>query len=128
MMMRTIAALAFILMAGGAAHAEPATLVCDGHGPAGVYSFDGSIVVDMDEAARTITVHFPGITNYNSIGHLDAHSIGPVPGRFDANAISFSIPGESYEISRVTGDVIVRSSGGVTMAETWSCHVGKKQF
>jgi hypothetical protein len=120
--------LGIFLTASTTALADPATLVCDGKGPAGVYSFDGSIIVDLDETARTVTVHYPGVTNFNSGGHMEAHSIGPVPGTFDANAISFSIPGENIAINRVTGEAVVRTEGGITMAESWNCRVGKKQF
>jgi hypothetical protein len=106
--------------------AGPTTLVCDQKGVAGGYTSDGATTtVDLDETAGLVTVHFPRFTS--SFGVVEAHSFGPLPGKFDADSVSFSIPGQNITISRVTGNGVV-TQGGITIGETWNCRVGRKQF
>jgi hypothetical protein len=118
---------ALLLVMSTRASADPTTLVCDQNGAFGGYTNTGSITVDLDEAAGSVTVHFPSATS--SFGQVDAHSFGPLPGKFDANSISFSIPSENITISRVTGNAVVTvTEGGMTVSQTWNCQLGKKQF
>jgi hypothetical protein len=125
---RSLLAIAALVAASPAALANPTTLICNAKGTEGVYSYDGAIVVDLDETQRSITVHYPGTTGTVPVFHREPHSFGPMPATFNADNITFSIPGNVITINRLTGDAVLRTLSGQVMAESWNCHVGKKQF
>ena len=121
--------MALVLTASTAALADPTTLICDENGTAGTYTYDGSIIVDLNEAQHSIVIHYPGVTGTTPVYHHDGRSVGPLPAIFDANNIAVSLPwGVGITINRVTGEGVLRTSDGLTMAERWNCHVGAKQF
>lgn len=117
-----------LLTMSQAALADPTSLVCNEKGTAGVYTFDGALIVDLDDTQRTVVLHYPGVTFIQPMGHREANTLGPVPATFSADSITFSIPGNIITISRVTGEAVVRTMAGLTMAESWNCHVATKQF
>ncbi len=125
--LRMVAFVVFVA-AGGPALAEPVTLVCDANGPAGVYRYDGQITVEMDEARGTVVVNYPGVTGLVPVFHRESHSTGLLVATFSPNSIAFRIPSESITISRVTGEAVLTTDNGATMAENWNCRPGRKQF
>jgi len=117
-----------LLILSQSALADPTSLICTEKGTAGFYTYDGALVVDLDDTQHTVVLHYPGITFIQPVGHREASTIGPIPATYSADSITFSIPPTSITISRLTGEAVILTADGRSMAESWNCHVGAKQF
>jgi hypothetical protein len=125
---RLLLVIVALVAASPAALADSASLICDEKGTAGVYTYDGAVTVDLNETQHSVVVHYPGVTGTVPVFHREARSVGPLLAIFKSDSITFSIPGNVITINRMTGEAVIRTDGGQTMAESWNCRAGKKQF
>lgn len=122
---------ALLLIAGRAAQAETTSLICNAKGTEPAYRYEGPITVDLNEVQGVATVHYSGISVTTGVDNhrVEAHSIGPVPAKFDSNTITFS--GDRIVVlNRLTGEAVLYFAGHLDLpaAESWNCHAAQKQF
>lgn len=128
---RLLFGVAVLLIAGRAAEAQTTSLICNAKGTEPAYRYDGPITVDLNEAQGVATVHYSGMSVTTGVANhrVEAHSIGPVPAKFDSSTITFS--GDRIVVlNRLTGEAVLYFAGHLDnpATESWSCHAAQKQF
>ena len=124
---RALLGAAILIMASQTAFADTTTLICDTGLPLDM----GPTTIDLNAAQSTVTLHFPALKNSS----IPARTSGPLRATFSRDEIDFSRTEgnvrHSYIINRLTAivqDTAVNLGGGPGFSESWTCHVGKKQF
>ena len=101
--------------------ADPTTLICDVKAEAnGCCVVDGPGSIVLDEAAKSVTIHYPA-THTKATGAQLGNNTRTLTASFSPDTIAFEIDGRAVTLSRLTG---VMADWGLT----WTCHVGKAQF
>jgi hypothetical protein len=124
---RALLGSALFLTASAPALAGSTTLICN-MDAANSWKQDEPTIVELNEAQGTVVVHFSPLTLPLNGSHSPASSIGPLPGTFSADTISFVDPHppgilSNFTINRLTGALFESNSNW-----RWICQPGKKQF
>ena len=124
---RALLGAAILVMASQTAIADTTTLICDTGLPLDM----GPTTIELNAAQSTITLHLPALKNSS----IPARTRGPLRATFSRDEIDFSRTEggvrHTYVINRLTAvvqDTAVNLGGGPGFSESWTCHVGKKQF
>jgi hypothetical protein len=134
-MRRALLGVSILVAASQATLAAQTTLVCNG--PWGLFT------VDLNEAARTVTLHYPAKPVPETIppSVIPASTVGPFGAKFNSKSITFISPfgdptvHENWTLDRMTG-VLLEYRGvnapydraSLRNVFSHTCHVGKKQF
>lgn len=122
-----------------AARAAPTRLICEMSDSITYLYQDEPTIVELDEAAKTVTVQFsaehfkdPGGISGGADGHggSAASRLGPVPATYEATTITFKdANGTRHVINRLTGAFYGLTDNGETWAwNNYKCSVAQAKF
>ncbi|HXR94258.1 MAG TPA: hypothetical protein VN718_00155 [Rhizomicrobium sp.] len=110
--------------------ADPVSLIC--HRTMPHLTDSGATTIELDEAQRTVTVHFAGYQMAGIVRFFEPRALGPVQGTFTPQTITFQNPDtntapsggpDHYTLNRLTGDL-----EGEWAQDAMNCQVGAKRF